>query len=134
MLSNWSDWFSLKRRQAPRVAVNCLVDMEVPETEPLHYTGLTVVDVSTQGIRLEGGDVDHIRGLTCERGRAWMKLRLPGIRSNLPRVEAELRGSLGAKPQYQTGWRFSSIDGSTIKLISEYVVEHSEDILEELGE
>ena len=131
MLSDWSDWFSLRRRQAPRVAINCIVDIEVPESNPTHYTGLTALDVSTQGMRLEGGDDEHIRGLICERGRAWIRLRLPGMRTNLPRVQAELRWGLGATPQYQTGWRFSRIDGATIKLISEYVEEHTEDILEE---
>ncbi|MAN22724.1 MAG: hypothetical protein CME10_00480 [Gemmatimonadetes bacterium] len=131
MLGDWSDWFSLRRRQAPRVALNCLVDIEVPESDPTHYTGLTAVDVSTQGMRLEGGDDQHIRSLISDRDRAWVRLRLPGMRTNLPRVQVELRWSADTEKKYQTGWKFSQINSTTSKLISEYIEDHSEDILEE---
>ena len=70
----------------------------------------------TEGIRLEGIDVDRVREL-LDDGRVWMKLRLKGVPPPLPRVQAELCWGLGEKPHFMTGWRFTDIDLKTIQLI-----------------
>mgnify|MGYP001170725559 FL=1 len=127
----WRDWFSLRRRSTPRVSVNWMIDVEVPGSEPLHYVGLLARDLGTEGIRLEGSDVDRVRELLSDDGRVWMRLRLKGVSPPLPRVQAELCWGLGEKPHFMTGWRFTRIDSETIQLIESYVAEHQEDIIEE---
>ena len=131
MSRNWIDWFSLRRRQVPRVAIQCIIDVEIPNSEPLHYTGLNALDISAQGLRLEGADDAQIRDLICDRGRAWMRLRLPGTHIYSPRVHAELRWGMGEKPKYQTGWRFTEINSSTVRVVEDYIEANLGDIVEE---
>ena len=113
------------------MSVNWMADVEIPNTDPLHYTGLLALDLSTQGIRLEGGDAESVRQLLSDDGKAWMKLRLKGLTPPLPRVQAELCWGMGEKPHFRTGWRFTSIDSHTIQLIEVYVADHIEDVIEE---
>lgn len=131
MAIEWRDWFSLRRRSSPRVAVNWMIDVEVPGSEPLHYVGLLARDLSTQGIRLEGSDAERVRELLSEDGRVWLQLRLKGMSPPLPRVQAELCWDMGEKPHFTTGWRFTNIDSNTIQRIEVYVAGHQEDIIEE---
>ncbi len=131
MIEEWKDWFALKRRSSPRVRVHWMADVEIPNTDPLYYTGLLALDLSTQGIRLEGGDAESVRRLLSDDGKAWMRLRLKGLQPPLPRVEAELCWGMGEKPHFCTGWRFTSIDSHTVQLIEVYVADHLEDIIEE---
>jgi hypothetical protein len=131
MQIEWKDWFSMRRRSTPRVRVNWMIDVEVPNSQPMHYIGLLARDMSTEGIRLEGSDADRVRELLSEDGRVWMKLRLKGLQPPLPRVQAELCWGLGEKPHFLTGWRFTDIDSHTIQLIEVYVADHQDDIVEE---
>ena len=58
-----------------------------------------------------------------------MKLRIPGLRPPLPLVTAELRWSLGEKPNFHTGWLFAKIDASTLELIDKFIADHPQDLL-----
>ena len=73
----WRDWFSLRRRNTPRVSVNWMIDVEVPGSEPLHYIGLLARDLGTEGIRLEGSDVDRVRELLSDDAVSYTHLTLP---------------------------------------------------------
>lgn len=124
-----SKLFSQRRRNRTRVAVDWMVDLEVPNSDPIHYTGLFALDMSAMGIRLEGGDVQQVRSLLSEGGCVWMKLRLPGMQLPLPRVEAELRWGMGEAPRFRTGWLFTHLDSETQQLLDEYIAAHPEDVI-----
>lgn len=71
MMKKIRDWFS--PRSATRVSVNWMVDLEVPDSNPMHFTGLFALDMSAQGIRLEGGNSEQVRKLLSFEGRTWMR-------------------------------------------------------------
>ena len=50
-----------------------MVDLEVPDSNPMHFTGLFALDMSAQGIRLEGGNSEQVRKLLSFEGRTWMR-------------------------------------------------------------
>jgi hypothetical protein len=130
MLKKIKDWFSYRhRRRAPRVSVDWMVDLEVPNSKPLHFTGLFALDMSEEGIRLEGSDAEQVRKLLSTDGRAWMRLRLPGVKPPLPRFEAELRWGMGQTPHFRTGWLFTSSDRETKKLLDDYIAAHPQDVI-----
>ena len=128
-MSFFRDLFSTRRRRAPRVAVHWMVDVAIPNTDPQHWTGLSATDLSAQGIRLQGLELDDIRRLLSDEGYAQMKLRLPGMRPPLPLLAAELRWGLGEKPNFHTGWLFSKIDADTLELIDTYIADHPQDLI-----
>jgi len=127
-MSLFRDLFSSRRRSHPRVVVQWMVDVAVPDTEPQRWVGFFATDLSTQGIRLKGLDTDDVRGLLYYRGDALMKLRMPGLRPPLPLVTAELRWSLGEKPNCHTGWLFAKIDANTLELIDKFIADHPQDL------
>ncbi len=128
-MSLFRDLFSSRRRSHPRVVVQWMVDVAVPDTEPQRWVGLFATDLSTQGIRLKGLDTDDVRGLLHYRGDALMKLRIPGLRPPLPLVTAELRWILGEKPNFHTGWLFAKIDANTLEFIDRFIADHPQDLL-----
>ena len=96
-MSLFADLFSARRRSNPRIAVEWMVDLSVPNTDPQHWIELFATDLSAQGIRLQGLDADEVRRLLSYEGHALIKLRLPGVRPPLPLIRAELRWGLGEK-------------------------------------
>ena len=127
-MSFFRDLFSA-RRCAPRVVVNWMVDVSIPNTNPKRWNGLFATDLSTRGIRLKGLEPDKVRRLLNDDGNAQMKLRLPGMRPPLPQLYAELRWGLGAKTDFHTGWLFTEIDAPTLELIEHYIAEHPQDLI-----
>ena len=127
-MSFFRDLFSARRR-APRVVVNWMVDVSIPDTNPKRWNGLFATDLSTRGIRLKGLEPDEVRRLLNDDGNAQMKLRLPGMRPPRPQLYAELRWGLGAKPNFHTGWLFTEIDAPTLELIEHYIAEHPQDLI-----
>ena len=123
------DLFSARRRSNPRVAVDWMVDLAVPDSDPLRWIGLFATDLSAQGLRLQGLDADEVRRLLSYEGHAQMKLRMPGLRPPLPLVSAELRWGLGEKPRFHTGWLFTQLDADTLELIDTYIADHPQDLL-----
>ncbi len=81
--------FSARRRSNPHIAVDWMVDLAVPNTDPQHWIGLFATDLSAQGIRLQGLDADEVRRLLPYEGHAVIKLQLHGVRPALPLVRAE---------------------------------------------
>ena len=59
-MSLFADLFSARRRSNPRIAVDWMVDLAVPNTDPQHWIGLFATDLSAQGIRLQGLDADTL--------------------------------------------------------------------------
>jgi len=116
-MSLFADLFSARRRSNPRIAVEWMVDLAVPNTDPQHWIGLFATDLSAQGIRLQGLDADEVRRLLSYEGHALIKLRLHGVRPPLPLVRAEWRWGLGEKNRFQTGWLFNQLDADTLELI-----------------
>ena len=106
-----------------------MVDLEVPNSQPMHFTGLFALDMNAQGIRLEGGDPEQVRKLLSIDGRAWMRLRLPGMKPPLPRLEGELRWGMGETPHFRTGWLFTNVDRELLKLLDDYIAAHPEDLI-----
>ncbi|MFT5086144.1 MAG: hypothetical protein ACI906_000215 [Candidatus Latescibacterota bacterium] len=127
MMKKIRDWFSPRR--ATRVSVKWMVDLEVPDSNPMHLTGLFALDMSAQGIRLEGGNAEQVRKLLSFEGRTWMRLRLPGMKPPLPRLQAELRWGMGETPHFLTGWLFTKPDKEILKLLDEYIVAHPADVI-----
>ncbi len=125
----FSKLFSFRRRSSTRVAIDWMVDLEVPDSDPMHYTGLFALDMSALGIRLEGGDAEQVRSLLSMDGCVWMKLRLPGMQLPLPRVEAELRWGMGEAPHFRTGWLFTHLDSEVQQLLDEYIATHPKDVI-----
>ena len=123
------DLFYARRRSAPRVAADWMVDLAVPNTDPQHWVGLFATDLSAEGIRLRGLDSAQIRRLIDKIERAQMKLRLPGMRPPLPQVIAELRWGLGDDANFSTGWRFAEIDAQTLRIIDAYIADHPQDLI-----
>ena len=78
---------------------------------------------------MQGLDTDWVRRLLSYEGHARIKLRLPGMRSPLPLVRAELRWGLGEKNRFQTGWLFNQLDAHTLELIGKYITDHPQDPL-----
>ena len=128
-MSLFSDLSFARRRSNPRIAVDWMVDLAVPNTDPQHWIGLFATDLSAQGIRLQGLDADEVRRLLSYEGHALIKLRLPGVRPPLPLVRAELRWGLGDKKRFYTGWLFTQLDADTLKLIDKYIADHPQDPL-----
>jgi len=62
-MSLFRDLFSSRRRSHPRVVVQWMVDVAVPDPEHQRWVGLFANDLSTQGIRLKGLDTDDVRDL-----------------------------------------------------------------------
>lgn len=129
MISKIRSWFSARRARAPRVSVDWMVDLEIPDSKPVHFTGLFALDMSAQGIRLEGGNPEQVRKLLSVDGRAWMRLRLPGAKPPLPRLEAELRWGMGEAPHFRTGWLFASPERELQKMLDDYIATHPEDVI-----
>ena len=96
-MSLFSDLFSTRPRSNPRIAVDWMVDLAVPNTDPQHWIGLFATDLSAQGIRLQGLEAYEVRRLLSYEGHALIKLRQLGVRPPLPLVHAELRWGLGEK-------------------------------------
>jgi len=128
-MSFFRDLFYARRRSTPRVAVDWMVDLAVPDTNPQHWIGLFATDLSAEGIRLRGLDSAQIRRLIDKIERAQMKLRLPGMRPPLPQVIAELRWGLGDDANFSTGWRFAEIDAQTLRIIDAYIADHPQDLI-----
>jgi hypothetical protein len=106
-MSFFRDLFSARRR-APRVVVNWMVDVSIPNTNPKRWNGLFATDLSTRGIRLKGLEPDEVRRLLNDDGNAQMKLRMPN---------------------FHTGWLFTEIDAPTLELIEHYIAEHPQDLI-----
>ena len=128
-MSFFRDLFSARRLSNPRIAVDWMVDIAIPNTDPQHWIGLFATDLSAQGLRLQGLDTDGVRRLLSHEGHARIKLRLPGMRPPLPLVRAELRWGLGDKKRFYTGWLFTQLDADTLKLIDKYIADHPQDPL-----
>ena len=130
-MSFFRDLFSARRR-SPKVAVNWMVDVSIPNTNPTRWTEFFATHLSTRGIRLKGLEPDQVRRLLNYDGNAQMKLRLPGMRPPLPELFAELRWGLGEKPNFHTGWLFTEVDTHTLGLIDNYIAEHPQDLITDL--
>ena len=61
-MSFFRDLFSARRR-SPKVAVNWMVDVSIPNTNPTRWTEFFATHLSTRGIRLKGLEPDQVRRL-----------------------------------------------------------------------
>jgi len=125
-MSAFLDLFSQRQRRLPRVAVRWLAGVEGPGTES--YASFYACEVSTGGVRLEGGTPASVRRSLSPEGRARMRLHMPHPRSPFL-VEAELKWGLG--DPLRTGWQFTRIDDETRQALKEYIDSHSSDSVQE---
>ena len=125
-MDSFLDWFGLKRRQTPRIAVHGLVDVQVPETE--NFVGFYAQDVSLNGICLQGLTPDALERIRAPDREVFMRVRLPAPYGTAE-FEAQLKweGEEGGK--ILTGWTFTRISRAARRMIKDYIEAHLEDVV-----
>lgn len=122
------DLFGLKRREGPRVAVNWLVDIKVPDTDG--FIGFIAHDVSTDGLRLQGNTTEAMSRILSQGKRVKMSIKMPGGNHPLE-VVALLKWGPSNQKQPFAGWSFTQIGRETKQAIQQYIDDHPEDVLKE---
>ncbi|MEW6753078.1 MAG: PilZ domain-containing protein [Candidatus Latescibacterota bacterium] len=119
-MPSFLDLLGLRRRRAPRVAACWPVEVRVPGCDRLERFHAT--DVSTTGVRLEGGTPGGVRQLLSPDGRARLRLHLPGSAVALE-VEARLCWGLG--DPLRTGWQFAGLRRRDLRSLAAYVADRT---------
>ena len=109
---------NLTNRQEPRVAVEWLVDVQVPETES--YVGFRTRDISLPGVRLEAETPEAFKRMIGNDGLANMRLRVPGCKDCF-KVRAELKWGLENSGGFLTGWRFTRMARPVRRALRDYI-------------
>lgn len=122
------DLFGLKRRDGPRVAVNWLIDIKVPDSDA--YIGFFARDISADGIRIQGNSLESLQRILSAGKRVRMNIRAPGRPAPLE-VGASLKWGPTGDQKPQAGWTYTQIDKATRQYINGYIDDHPEDVLEE---
>ncbi len=125
------DAFGLKRRQAPRIAVHWLVDVQVRDTE--HFVGFYTQDMSLSGACLKANTPDAVERVRSPNRRVSMRVRLPPP-YGVAEFKAELKWERQKDDQVLTGWAFNRIDREARRVIGGYIEAHPEDVIQEPGE
>ena len=126
-MESFLDLFGLRRRQALRVAVNWLVDVQVQGTD--HFVGFYAYDVGVAGLRLQGHTLDAFERVISADGTARMRLRVPDPQDVLE-VEAGFKWEREEEGKAISGWSFSGLSRSVRKALEDYIRAHPEDIIE----
>ena len=130
-MAKFSDLFGLRRRQASRVAVEWLVDVQVAGTD--HFIGFLTQDMSVSGLCMQGQASDVVERIRSSKGSVPMQVRLPALRGTVA-FEAALQWEREEDDQILTGWTFARISREARKAIHAYIEDHPEDVLRDPSE
>ena len=130
-MARFSDVFGLRRRQASRVAVQWMVDVQVARTD--HFVGFFMQDMSVSGFCLQGQASDVVERIRTPNRSIPMRVRLPFLHGAVA-FEAKLQWEREEEGQILTGWTFIRISGEARKAIHAYVEDHPEDVLKDPSE
>ena len=106
------------RREKPRIAIQCVVDAQVPGTED--YVGFYTRDVSVSGVSLQGIAAPAVERVCCTGRHVVMALRFPTPQSKID-VEARLQWEREEHGQAITGWAFTRISRSERNAIETFI-------------
>jgi len=127
-MARFSDVFGLRRRQASRIAVQWMVDVQVAETD--HFIGFFTQDLSVSGFCLQGQTSDVVERIRTPNRSIPMRVRLPFLHGAVA-FEAKLKWEREEEDQILTGWTFTRISGEARRAIRAYVEDHPEDVLKD---
>ncbi len=130
-MARFLDLFGLRRRQASRVAIRLMVDVQVAGTD--HFIGFFTQDLSVSGFCLQGQTSDVVERIRTPNRGVPMRVRLPALRGAVE-FEAKLQWEWEEEDQILTGWTFTRISGEARKAIHAYVEDHPEDVLKDPSE
>ena len=130
-MARFSDVFGLRRRQASRVAVQWLVDVQVAGTD--HFIGFFTQDMSVSGLCMQGQTSDVVERIRSSNRSVPMRVRLPALHGTVD-FEAKLQWEREEDGQILTGWTFTRIRGEARKAIHAYIEDHPEDVLKDPSE
>ena len=127
-MARFSDLFGRKRRQASRVAVQWLVDVQVAGTD--HFVGFFTQDMSVSGLCMQGQTSAVVERIRSPNRSVPMRARLPALHGTVD-FEAELKWEREEDGQILTGWTFTRISRETRKAIHAYIEDHPEEVLKD---
>ena len=130
-MARFLDLFGLRRRQASRVAIQLMVDVQVAGTD--HFVGFYTQDMSVSGFFLQGQTSAVVERIRSPNRRVPMQIRLPALPGTV-KFEAELKWEREEDGQILTGWTFTRISREARKAINAYIEDHPEDVLKDPSE
>ena len=125
-MDSFLDRLGLKRRQAPRIAVQRLVDVQVAGTD--YFVGFYTQDMSLSGICMQGQTPAVVERVRAQTRRVPMRVRLPRP-YGVVEFEADLKWEREEGDQILTGWVFTRIRRDARRVIHDYIEAHPEDLL-----
>lgn len=130
-MARLADIFGLRRRQASRIAVQWMVDVQVMGTD--HFIGFFTQDLSVHGFCLQGQASDVVARIRTTNRSVPMRVRLPALHGTVA-FEAKLKWEREKDGKVLTGWTFARISHEARQAIQAYIEDHPDDVLKDPSE
>ncbi len=127
-MARFSDLLGLKRRQASRVDIQLMVDVQVARTD--HFVGFFTQDMSVSGFCLQGHTSDVVERIRSTNRSVPMRVRLPFLHG-VVEFEAKLQWEREEDGKILTGWTFTRLSREARKAIRAYIEDHPEEVLKD---